>query len=421
MKRQGRSSWPKVRKFLNDIHLWLGLSSGIVVLLICLSGTIYVFNTEIREFSQPAWYHVKPSDGSRKMTAEALIARVSKETDGKVTSIKIPSDPLKSYILTVRPEESKTDERGRERSPAGNAPAGGSIQYMVDPYTGAILGNNQIKTPTVRFMTNMFSLHRWLLLDKIEKPIIGELPNKKLGSYITGTATILFTLGVITGIFIWFPRKIKNWKQGLGIRWSANWKRINHDLHSTFGIYSCLLLFFMGITGPQFSFPWYREYLRRALGTYQPVGEPRQQIQESSVSQKNESRVSLSIAEYLNAANRTLNYQGENTITLPADSAGAVVISKTHTGFFSSPAPDKVSLDRYDASVLQTDIFKNKPFRERVSGSIKAIHVGEVYGTFTKLLYFFACLVATTLPVTGTLIWINKLKKQARPIQTAPI
>ena len=69
------------------------------------------------------------------------------------------------------------------------------------------------------------------------------------------------------------------------------------------------------------------------------------------------------------------------------------------------------------AYVEKTDIFRNKPFNERVAGSIKAIHVGNVYGTFTKILYFFACLIATSLPVTGTLIWVNKLKQRRKTVE----
>jgi uncharacterized iron-regulated membrane protein len=65
---------------------------------------------------------------------------------------------------------------------------------------------------------------------------------------------------------------------------------------------------------------------------------------------------------------------------------------------------------------LQHDLFSGKPLNERISASIKAIHVGDVYGKFTKILYFLACLVATTLPVTGTFIWINKLKKNTKQV-----
>ncbi|MNE89178.1 hypothetical protein D3C80_1865660 [compost metagenome] len=85
---------------------------------------------------------------------------------------------------------------------------------------------------------------------------------------------------------------------------------------------------------------------------------------------------------------------------------------KNKTGFFAPSAGDKVLLDQYNASVLKVEVFKDKPFNERVSGSIKALHLGDVYGLFTKIIYFFACLIATSLPITGTIIWLNKLKKK---------
>jgi uncharacterized iron-regulated membrane protein len=71
-------------------------------------------------------------------------------------------------------------------------------------------------------------------------------------------------------------------------------------------------------------------------------------------------------------------------------------------------------VDQYSGVVTKKEIFKDKPFNERIAGSIKAIHVGNVYGTFTKILYFLACLIATSLPITGTLIWWNKLKKKPK-------
>ena len=90
------------------------------------------------------------------------------------------------------------------------------------------------------------------------------------------------------------------------------------------------------------------------------------------------------------------------------------MITKTRTGFFAPAAGDRMTIDQYSGKVLKLDIFKNKPFNERVAGSIKAIHVGNVYGTFTKWLYFLACLIATSLPITGTMIWLNKMKKKSK-------
>lgn len=430
-----KTTWPKLRKFLNDVHLWIGLPSGIIVLLICLSGTIYVFNTEIRELSSPELYKVSHAADAQRLSAEELIAAVGRETGGKVISIKIPADPERTYVLTVRKaEESKPGEKKGEMGSArpgeaakgsvperakGKAGVGGAekpgppsrgVQYMVDPYSGKILGSSADKNAVSEFMQMMFSLHRWLLLDRIEEPIFGELPNRKLGSYISGTATILFTLGVITGIIIWFPQKIRSWKQGLKIKWNANWKRVNHDIHNSLGFYSCIFLFLMGITGPQWSFEWYRTGLRKSLGTYQSEDAPKPESPKSDIASIKGIK-SVLITDYIKSADKALDYKGDVTISIPADSADAVLVNKTKTGFFAPVAADKIYLDQYSSALIKSEIFSEKPFNERVSNSIKALHVGDVYGKFSKIIYFLACLIATSLPVTGTLIWINKMKK----------
>jgi uncharacterized iron-regulated membrane protein len=165
----------------------------------------------------------------------------------------------------------------------------------------------------------------------------------------------------------------------------------------------------MGITGPQWSFEWYRTGLRKSLGTYQSEDAPKPKTPKSDL--QIPSANTLSIESFIGVADQNLNYTGDVTISLPADSSGAVQLSKTRKGFFAPVAADKIWIDQYTASVLQSEIFSQKPFNERVSNSIKAIHVGDVYGTFSKILYFLACLIATSLPVTGTLIWINKMKK----------
>lgn len=432
-----KSAWARIRKFFNDIHLWIGLGSGIIVILICLSGTLYVFNTELREMASPELYRVKQVNSGKPIAVEGLIAKVKAGTGGKVASLRIPADPGRSYQFMVRLKdkadnkggESKAggreDHKGRkEEGTAGNpkkdkdAPAGSKRPsvFAVNQYTGDILGNiSESKTATAEFMKVMFSLHRWLLLDKIEKPLIGELENRKLGSYISGTATILFTLGVITGIVIWFPQKIRAWKQGLSVKWTGSWKRKNHDLHNSLGFYACIFLLLMGITGPQWSFPWYRDALKKTLGTYQPenVELPKDPVSETRRSNMRP----LKIADYTAAADRVFNYKGDYSINLPKDSTSAIAVTKNHIGFFASPAGDKLLLDQYTASVLKIDVFKDKPLNERISGSIKALHIGDVYGVFTKVIYFLACLIATSLPVTGTIIWLNKLKKKNRAKQ----
>ena len=410
--QKGKKTWFRIRKFFNDLHLWMGLTSGLIVMVICFSGTVYVFNTELREMASPELYKVKNTTGTNPLTAEQIIEKVEAAAGRKVQSLKIPTDKRRTWQVSVK---------AQSEDPSASSGSPGTL-YAVDPYDGQVVGDiSNNKNRLTEFMRTMFSLHRWLLLDRIENPIIGELPNRKLGSYITGTATILFTLGVVTGLIIWFPQKIKTWRQGLKIKWDAKWKRLNHDLHNTLAFYSLIFLFIMGATGPQWSFPWYREGLQKTLGTYRAEGAPRPNPVQSTLPDPSHTTDPLSVEYYLASAGKVLPYSGDYTIVLARDSSSAIGVSKNKTGFFAPSAADRLSLDQYTGAVIAVDIFKEKPFNERVAGSIKALHLGDVYGTFTKILYFITCLIATSLPVTGTIIWINKLKKKRKKARSTQL
>lgn len=43
------------------LHLWLGLASGIVVVIVSLTGCIYVFEGEIKDFIED-WRFVQPQE-----------------------------------------------------------------------------------------------------------------------------------------------------------------------------------------------------------------------------------------------------------------------------------------------------------------------------------------------------------------------
>lgn len=445
----------KVRKFFNDIHLWGGLISGIVVFIVCITGTIYTYNTELRALAMPEFNKVKV-EGEKK-SADQLLTAITAELNGKVVGVKVPyADNSPTFFMYNKKEK---DEEGNERKPetakaqegqkpentkelkeektsekpqkaeeaklaegkgpkkaAPAGPGGGrgprANQLAVNPYTGQIIGDpSDVKTKTAEFMQKMFSLHRWLLLNEIEEPIIEGVENRKLGSWITGSATLLFLFGVITGIVIWFPNKMRAWKNGLNIRWSANWKRLNHDLHNTLGFYSCIILFLMAVTGPFWSFDWYRAGWQKTWGTYKSPDAPKEEKAALLSTLPADGRKPMSIEETILAVNKVLPYEGDVTINFAKDSVGTVSISKNRTGFFAPSAGDRLTLDQYSGEVLERDVFREKPFNQRASASIKALHIGDIYGPFTKLLYFISCLIATSLPVTGVMIWINKMKK----------
>lgn len=389
--------WPKMRKFFNEIHLWLGLISGLVLLIVCFTGTIYVYHNEIREMGAPHLYRVQTT-ATAKLPLNEVLETVRAQLSGDLTGIQVPHDPSRSLQLTVREENSNSR---------------GGTTYFVNPYTAEILGTSKDPNRANEWLRTLFSLHRWLMLDRIENPIIGELPNRTLGSYITGTATILFTLGVLTGLVIWIPRKVKNWKQGLKVKFGSSWKRTNHDLHNTLAFYSAIILFIMGVTGPFWSFPWYREGLQKSLGTYQEASSGGRPGGKGDVRPLDSQALPLlSLDTYLAEADKHLPYAGDYRINYPKPGDNDISLMKSKVGFFAPAAADRITLQISDAGLKSLDLFADKPFNERVSASIKTLHMGDVYGGFSKIIYFLSCLIATSLPITGTLIWINKMKKK---------
>jgi uncharacterized iron-regulated membrane protein len=395
--------WKRIRNLLRNIHLWAGLISGLFVVAICFSGTVYVFNTELTEIAAPHLYKVKPGNVDR-IPVEILLNKISEKAGGAVTAISVPAEANRTYRFDIKKEGDKSRN---------------GTSYFVNPYSGEITGTSLEEPGTKKFMSTMFSLHRWLLLDKIETPVFQGMTNRELGSKITGWATILFTLGCVTGICIWFPNKIRHWRQGLKIKTSGNRKRIIHDLHNAPAFYTFIFLLLMGITGPQWSFPWYREGMQKTLGTYQAKTQKDSAKKTTAAITGNPENLSAlpSLSSMLLTADAQLPYKGDYTIRFPEETEAPVAITKNKLGFFAPAAADKVLIDAASGQIIKTDVFTDKPFNERVAGSIKAIHTGSVYGFFTKFLYFIACLIATTLPITGTLIWLNKLQKKKKKIK----
>ncbi|WP_282054925.1 PepSY-associated TM helix domain-containing protein [Maribacter luteus] len=366
-----------VRKFINDIHLWLGLGSGIILFLVCLSGTILAFEHEIKDFFAEE-VHVEV--GTAKHSVENLSKLLEESDQGFVTGVTLPDIETEPYVFTV-----KKDPKERRGS-----------QIMVDPFTANM--HTIKKSGADVFLMSMFRLHRWLLLD---------IP---VGRPIVGVATIIFLVLSISGIVLWFPRKFK-WKQfkrGFTIKTSANWKRINHDIHNTLGFYSCVFLVIMCITGLCWSFDGYREGLGNLMGA--PIFDRSGPKIETGALSKSEN---ITIDQAIALANEKLDYEGELSVSLPNKKNNYYSFRKYNNNNWSPVTADRLYMDT-GGEILFVDVFQDKPMNVKIASLIRPIHTGEVLGMFSKTLYFLACLIGTSLPITGTLIWWNKLKQKRK-------
>ncbi|HNL16281.1 MAG TPA: PepSY-associated TM helix domain-containing protein [Chitinophagales bacterium] len=381
------------KKLIGDLHLWLGVASGIILFVICFTGTIYVFKTEIEEYLEPHKYNIEAQQ--QILPIEILIANTEKETKGKVSRIAYTDNQTRPYEINV-----KTDPEDRR-----------GTNFMVNQYTGKVIGS--VKGPATEFFFTMFKLHRWLLLD-MEK-----------GRPITGAATLIFTFLCLSGFILWLPKKIKglrSFKPGLTIMWRARWKRINHDLHNVLGFYSLIFLLIMSLTGLTWSYEWYNNGLYKLLtgkemeqkggpgGGKGNKGEKGKKDNKSIEAQESIIIPTITYEKALDIANTKLAYQGKTIINKIAQDGSPYEVIKFNKDRFNEEAADKLTINATSGNIEKVELFDDLSLGERVMKQIRGLHVGTTYGMWSKVIYFIVCLIATSLPITGIIIWINKMK-----------
>lgn len=373
-----------LRKFINDVHLWLGIGSGIILFIICLTGTALTFEEEIKSLFSEEMI-VSPKEAV--FPIETLTTKLA--TEGEVTRVSISPEKVKPYEFSVK--INKEDRHG--------------TTFFVDQYNGTYTKSK----PNVLdgFFMTMFKMHRWLLLDM------------SIGRPIVGIATIIFLILSVTGIVLWFPKKKlkklkwKHLKPGFKIAWRAKWKRVNHDLHITLGFYTAIFLVIMSLTGLFWSFEWYKDAGSAVLGTEVFGGRGGGPKIDSKA---NPSSNTVNFAEVIKITESVLPFEGTTVFQIPADEKEVFSIRKYHNQDFLETAVDELKIDR-DGTIISKEIFSEKPLNVQIASSIKAIHTGNIFGWFSKTIYFISCLIATSLPVTGVIIWLNKLKKKPKKKQ----
>jgi uncharacterized iron-regulated membrane protein len=414
------------RRVIHLMHLWIGIPCALFLFFICFSGTVYVFNKEITQWLDRDLYTIKKNGGATQMTADQLKVLVENEKKGMVTTaIQIPQNSSEAWIFSMRPKDDKMGRPQADMKEMQSAPQkrkGGPERnergepqkkknervqmknFFVDPYSGKILGD--VQTPAAKFFLFVMQFHRWLLID-----------NHDIGAAITGTAAISMILLQITGLMLWFPAKLKSWKkkhlwkQGFVVKRNASAKRFNFDLHKAIGFYTFLFITIMAITGPVMGFDWYKAGFSKALGV-KPMKKGQENEMKSAAN--TDSLPAISIATAFAESNELLAGDFTTKILLPKDGDGVITVQKNKEGFFASPAADRLMIDQYTAQVMKVERFAENTTGQKIVSLAKAIHTGEIFGTFSKILYFIACMLATSLPVTGIIIWWGRRNKTSK-------
>ncbi|AZA76585.1 peptidase [Chryseobacterium sp. G0186] len=380
----------KFRKIAYQLHLWLGLTSGLIVVIMAATGCILVFEEELKHIVHPNRYFVE-NVGREKLSLSDLTEKAQKALpEGlKVKRVQMSSDPTRTYVFrTLKMDNDALTYWGTYLY---------YYRVYIDPYTGKV---QEVEDAKHDFFEIVLDLHRRLLL--------GE----KIGKTITGYSTLIFAIILLSGLVIWYPRKMsKSMLKGMFfIKTSANWKRINYDVHNVLGFYAVIPLLFISYSALIWNFESIDKWVKNTLN-----GNTLAEKKAKSTIPTEESKTSVNILDMIDHKIKDgLPNKESAMVNFPRTEEGTYYMELTFGN--KQYQNEHYNFDQYSGEILKYQSYKDKNigYGTALKERNYDLHTGSLFGITGRIIYLLAGIIAASLPITGFIIYFNKKKKKPK-------
>jgi uncharacterized iron-regulated membrane protein len=363
------------------LHSWLGLTSGLVLLVAGLSASVLLFKHELEAALNPGWMKVQP--GAEPLGLEELARRVQRDPQGgRIVSLRLDEleQPGRSLHFTVA-------------GPPKSYPGRGRTAY-VDPYRGEVLGSRQ-----GRFLDWLYFLHFEFLLGGFGRGLMFFF------------ALFMFLLG-LSGLWIYregFRGMFRSPRKGGGLRlWLADW-------HKAIGLWTLLLFLLVGFTGtymnwrifPYFAKDWGRVWSLGLVGDWSTRAPFATELKRDEVP---DAIPLQGLDRAFQAGRAALPEMRPHSLSFPSKAGGPLTISGPSTGpwgFLLGKFACRVKVG-LDGTVLEARSPAQMTALEKFRSVCDELHIGRYGGLPVKLLYALFGLAPGLLAVTGFLMYLHR-------------
>lgn len=342
------------RHWIRRLHLWAGLSVGLVYALIALSGSVLVFQTPLLRWLHPQLSgHAQADAGTRA----AVLAKLSREWSASgLRSADLPTADLPVWQLYF---------------------ADGSRRYL-DPGDGHLL---LTRAPGSDLLLTLRDWHTHLLAGETGETLLG----------IFGW----ITLGLlVSGIWLWWPGRHK---LGASLRLHAQpparrWL----SWHRSLGALSLPLLLLVTLTGTLMIYSAATRRVLQTLANDAPAVVPAPVAPQPGP---------IDWRAVLDMAQHALPDAQLRRIAMPKANDGRVVIRARSPGEWHPVGRSQIWIDPRRMQVLATRDASIDGLGARTSNTIYPLHAGSVGGLIGAWLVLLAGLLPPFFLVTGFLFW----------------
>ena len=378
---------PTLRTLLFRLHWMLGLTAGLVLALIGLTGALMSYEEAITAFSNRDRAVVVRGD--RQLPPEALLVRIETQRPGpKVSALTLSEDPAASVFARFA------------RDPkSGSRPD----SVYVDPYDGTVLGPMRLEAgfATIR------ALHRWLLIP-------GE--GKGWGRTLTGACALAMLVFLATGIYLRWPQ-VHRWRIWLKPSLSRPGRARWWSLHAVAGTWLLPVYLVIALSGLTWSYDRFKDgttwLLTGQSGAARPARAPARTGPAEGAARKQEAPLALDRAW---TAFRT--GEGRNAalavLTLPGPDAKAIRIRWLARGAEQPKARNEATFDPATGALLAAERFADKPLGRQIADSMLEVHRGRFFGDPFAVLFCLAALSMPGFAVTGLTLYTLRRRAAAK-------
>jgi uncharacterized iron-regulated membrane protein len=358
-----------VRAALLKIHLYLGLTAAIFLVILGLTGSVMAFENDIGHWLHPGLFYVTP--GPRALPEQVLISGAEQRfAPARVAAVQFFRQANLVRVMQMT----------------------GGLRVFVNPYDGSVLGSVRGGFPSDRIMGYIHQIHLRLVPDPRNAPRLGEI-----GKLAISIAGLILCLLVPTGLILFVRTRRTT------IKWGASWYRIVFDTHHVVGVYAALFLLIAAFTGIMIGFDFGELAIYAVTHSNPPTRmEPVHSIVEAG-------RPPITADRAVGIARAAMPGTTVAGIQIPTGSKAVYTVLLRFPEDTSETVHSAVSIDQYSGGVIQAKNFLTDSLGYRVIRFNRSIHTGDIWGTPSHILVSVSSLALVVMVISGLVIWWKKL------------
>lgn len=369
------------KKTLFQLHWFFGITAGLVLALMGITGAAVSFQDELLNMLNPSVLKVEKRISGVLSPAE--LVRKVEEHEGKQVSmlwVGVDSGNAARVFFTPPPGERR-----------------GQMRY-VDPYTGSYQGEASGQA----FFGLMLQLHRFLAIGNT-------------GRQITGACTLMLIFFCVSGLYLRWPRQALNWRAWLTLDWAKKGRSFNWDLHAVAGTWCMIFYLLAALTGLSWSYEWYNKGLQK-LFSDTPNSEHRKggRGKPGAAGPAPVADYDAMWASIQKAAGPELSLYN---VRMPPVAGEPATVFYLRSDSPHERAFNQIVLDPTSGTIKKHERYDDKSYKAQLLTSIYALHVGSYWGLTGRILVTVASLTMPLFFITGWLLYLDRRRKKRQITQ----